>query len=148
MADNVPITAGTGTDIATDDITAVHYQIVKIALGALGTATALHAGAGVEANALRVASFTCPTATVTAVASSASSAQMLASTAGRRGAMMFNDDANLVYVKFGTTASATDYTVQIPAGGYFEFPSPIYTGRVDAIWAADGAGSMRITEIT
>lgn len=147
MADNVTL-PGTGEAVASDDIGTVQYQIVKIALGALGTATALHAGAGVEANALRVADMTCPTSTVTSVASAATSAQMLASTAGRRGAMMFNDDANAVYVKFGTTASATDYTVQIPGGGYYEFPLPIYTGRVDAIWVADGSGSLRITEIT
>lgn len=36
MADNVEITAGTGTDIATDDVAGVHYQKVKIALGADG----------------------------------------------------------------------------------------------------------------
>ncbi len=34
MADNVPITAGSGTDVATDDIGSVHYQIVKIGVGA------------------------------------------------------------------------------------------------------------------
>lgn len=33
MADNVPISAGTGTNIATDDIAGVHYQIVKQAFG-------------------------------------------------------------------------------------------------------------------
>lgn len=39
MADNVPITAGAGTTIATDDIAGVHYQIVKVAHGALDAAT-------------------------------------------------------------------------------------------------------------
>jgi hypothetical protein len=34
MADNVAITAGAGTVIATDDISSVHYQKIKIALGA------------------------------------------------------------------------------------------------------------------
>jgi len=33
MADNVPITAGTGTDIATDDVSGVHFQKVKLDLG-------------------------------------------------------------------------------------------------------------------
>lgn len=36
MADNVPITAGTGTDIATDDIGAKHYQRNKLIFGADG----------------------------------------------------------------------------------------------------------------
>jgi hypothetical protein len=39
MADNTPITAGSGTSIATDDIGSVFYQRVKVSLGADGTAT-------------------------------------------------------------------------------------------------------------
>ena len=39
MADNVAITAGAGTSIATDDIGGVQYQIVKPAFGALDSAT-------------------------------------------------------------------------------------------------------------
>lgn len=34
MADNVEVTAGTGTSIATDDVGGAHYQKVKLALGA------------------------------------------------------------------------------------------------------------------
>lgn len=43
MADNVPITAGSGTNIATDDVSSVHYQIVKLADGTLNS-TALIGG--------------------------------------------------------------------------------------------------------
>lgn len=39
MADNVAITAGTGTSIAADDISSVFYQRVKISHGADGSAT-------------------------------------------------------------------------------------------------------------
>jgi hypothetical protein len=46
MADNVAITAGTGTSIAADDISSVWYQRVKVALGADGTAVDAIAGAG------------------------------------------------------------------------------------------------------
>lgn len=44
MADNVAITAGSGTSIAADDITNVYYQRVKVTLGPDGTATADLAG--------------------------------------------------------------------------------------------------------
>lgn len=54
MADNVAITAGTGTSIATDDIAGVHYQRVKLALGADGAAADAAVGGGTEATALRV----------------------------------------------------------------------------------------------
>jgi hypothetical protein len=38
MADNVPITAGVGTDVATDEVGGVHYQRVKPSWGADGAA--------------------------------------------------------------------------------------------------------------
>lgn len=38
MADNVPITSGSGTSIATDDVGGVHYQRVKPAFGPDGAA--------------------------------------------------------------------------------------------------------------
>lgn len=38
MANNVAVTAGSGTSVATDDVSSVHYQVVKIAHGADGTA--------------------------------------------------------------------------------------------------------------
>ena len=54
MADNVAITAGTGTTIATDDVAGVHHQQVKLIDGTLGSTTAIKAGGGVEAGALLV----------------------------------------------------------------------------------------------
>jgi hypothetical protein len=46
MADNVSITAGSGTAIAADDISSVWYQRMKLSLGADGTAVDAVAGAG------------------------------------------------------------------------------------------------------
>lgn len=43
MADNVAITAGSGTSIATDDLSGVHYQRVKPVWGADGTANDVNA---------------------------------------------------------------------------------------------------------
>ena len=45
MADNVAITAGSGTSIATDDIGGAHYQRIKLATGADGTAADVSAAA-------------------------------------------------------------------------------------------------------
>lgn len=53
MADNVAITAGTGTSVATDDIAGVHYQRVKLALGADGAAVDAVAGAGAVSTAVQ-----------------------------------------------------------------------------------------------
>src|SRR4051812_46208755 len=44
MADNVAITPGAGTSIATDDIGGVQYQRVKVTFGADGTASDVSSG--------------------------------------------------------------------------------------------------------
>ena len=88
------------------------------------------------------------TATVTSVADTATSAQLLASNGNRYGATIFNDSSATLYVKLGTTASATDYTVKVVQNSYYEVPFR-YTGRIDGIWASDpGDGAARITEFT
>jgi len=54
MADNVAITAGAGTTIATDDVSGIHFQRVKLVDGTLDSTTVIAAGGGVEGAALRV----------------------------------------------------------------------------------------------
>jgi hypothetical protein len=87
------------------------------------------------------------TTTLTNVSSSASSVQLLASREARRAFYIHNDSPNDLFVKFGTTASTSSFTVKLLGGAFFEAPTdPIYTGRVDGIWSA-ASGAARITEI-
>lgn len=88
------------------------------------------------------------TAAVTQVGDSASSVQLLAAAPTRLGASFFNDSSAIAYLKCGQTASTASYTVKMAAGGYYELPSPVYTGRIDCIWASDAGGVMAITELT
>jgi hypothetical protein len=60
--------------------------------------------------------------------------------------VIFNDSTQVLYIKFGATASATSYTVQVAAGGYYELPMPVYTGIIDGIWASAN-GNARVTEM-
>ncbi len=87
------------------------------------------------------------TATLTNVSSSATTVSLLASNTSRKGAIIFNDSTAVLYLKFGTTASLTSYTVQIPSNGYFELPLPVFMGAMDGIWASAN-GAARITELT
>lgn len=86
-------------------------------------------------------------ATDVSLASAATSAQLLAANLGRKGLLLTNTDANAVYLYYGTTATTSKFTVKIPTDGYWEMPQPIYTGRIDVIWAADGAGSLVGSEL-
>ena len=55
MADNVAITAGSGTTIKTDDVSGVHYQQVKLVDGTLDATAVVAVDVGAKANALRIA---------------------------------------------------------------------------------------------
>lgn len=88
------------------------------------------------------------TATTSQVADNAASTTLLASNTSRLGASIHNDSSAVLYVKHGTTASATDYSVRMVQYSHYEVPFG-YTGRIDGIWASDpGDGAARITEFT
>lgn len=143
MADNATLNPGSGgITIATDDIGGVHYPVDKIAFGADGSATLVS-----ESNPLPSKEKRSGTATTSSVNDSATSATLLSSNSSRLGATVVNDSASVLYIKCGTTASATDYTVRVPQYGYWECPFG-YTGRIDGIWSADSTGAARITEFT
>jgi len=92
---------------------------------------------------------TSATAIVTSVSSAAADTSLIASNMSRKGILLYNDSTAILYLLFGTgVASASNYTVQIPAQGFFEMPvAPVYTGGFHGIWAAAN-GSVKITELT
>lgn len=85
-------------------------------------------------------------ASVTSVGDSASSVELLAANSDRAGFIIFNDSTAIAYVKFGTTASTSSFTIRLTPYASYVSDFPIYRGKVDAIWASDAGGSMRITE--
>lgn len=87
------------------------------------------------------------TATLSNVASSASSVTLQAANGKRLGWYVFNDSSAVLSVKFGATASTTSLTVNVAAGGFYAMPpGPVYTGVIDGIWASAN-GSARCTEL-
>ena len=86
------------------------------------------------------------TPAVTQVSSSATNVTLIAANTSRLGLAIFNDSTQILYAKFGATASTTSYTVQVAAGGYYEDPFG-YSGRIDGIWASAN-GNAYVTELT
>jgi len=90
------------------------------------------------------------TGTVTSLSQSTSSAQALASSSSRKGACFFNNSNARIYLKFGTTASNSSYTVDLLGGARYYLPicqGGVYTGRIDAIWQSAGSGTLQITSL-
>ena len=84
---------------------------------------------------------------ITSVNSSASDVQILAANDGRRGATIYNDSTQILFLGLSSeTTSTSNFTVQIPADAYFEVPY-VYAGEIRGIWASAN-GAARITEFT
>ena len=85
-------------------------------------------------------------AAVTSVNSLATNQTLLAATSTRLHASIYNSDANTLYIKYGATATTSDYSYAITTGSTWDMPYR-YVGIIDGIWAADGAGAAKITSL-
>jgi hypothetical protein len=120
--------------------------LIPASLGQKTMANSFAVAIASDQSALSTSEVAASTGTASNVASSASNVTILASNSSRKGATIFNDSTAVLYIKFGATASATSYAVQIPSMGYYEVPFK-YTGIIDGIWAAAN-GNARVTELT
>lgn len=88
------------------------------------------------------------TGTQSIVADAATSTTILAANASRKGASVYNDSTEALYLLVGAgTASPTVFTALVSPGGYYEVPFG-YTGILVGIWAANASGSARVMEFT
>jgi hypothetical protein len=85
--------------------------------------------------------------TLSSVASAASSTTILAANGKRKGACIFNTDANALCLRLdgGTATTTTGFNVRLTQNQYFEVPFG-YTGLITGIWEADGAGAANVCE--
>lgn len=86
-------------------------------------------------------------AVVSSVVASISAVSLLAANASRSGGILYNDSSASAYVKYGTGASTSSFTYKMGANSSQEFPIPMYSGLVTAVWDT-ATGSMRVTEVT
>lgn len=121
-ANTIEITEGLGVEVGTRLVGTTNYQKVD--------------RAPVE------------TATLSNVDDSTSSVTLAAANADRLGLIVYNDSSGDLYLKFGSSASSTSFTVKIPADSYWEMPEPVYTGIVTGAWSTDAGGAARVTELT
>jgi hypothetical protein len=86
-----------------------------------------------------------PESTVSNVASAVADTELLDLNLLRSGAAIYNDSTSAVFLKLGTGASSTSYTVKMKSRDYYEVPYG-YTGAVHAYWV-EANGYARITEV-
>ena len=86
------------------------------------------------------------TASVYAVLASITTVSVLNANTNRKGATVYNTAGTDVYIKLGTAATTSVYTVLLNNDDYYELPSG-WTGVVAGI-AASNAGRINVTELT
>lgn len=145
-ADTFGLVAGTVYTAGVNDAVILWSNLRDASGNAIASATAAP-GASDRGLVVRPIDSQPTTATLLSVAGSATSVQLLAANAARRGATIVNDSAAVLYVKLGETASASNYTYRLPAYATLELPDPVYTGRIDGIWAS-ATGNARVTEVS
>lgn len=85
---------------------------------------------------------------VSRVSASATAVTLAASNTIRVGLIIYNDSTSDLYVKFGSSASATDFTYFIPPTGTLEALAGVsYVGEISGIWTT-ATGAAQVTELT
>lgn len=150
MADDIAISPGAGAVVATDESGGRHFQLVKPCFGVDGAATMVSSAAPLPV-VLTPSANEADTASVAAVAGSATVVTLLAANANRLGASFYNDSSALLYLKLGTGASTSSFSVLLEGGDYFELQllagNKVYTGAITGIWAS-ATGNARVTEVS
>lgn len=91
--------------------------------------------------------WTCASADVTSVAGTDSATTLLAARPARMHVVIHNDSTALLYIKYGSDASATDHSYEVQADQHWEMPWGVrYTGILTGVWAS-ATGNARITEV-
>lgn len=90
---------------------------------------------------------TVATSVVTRVPSSLSSQVLVAANPLRQGLLLYNDSTASQYVKFGITATNTDFTVLLVPKVFYEVAQPIFVGRIDVISTSTN-GAIQVTELS
>lgn len=124
--------AGSTTTLALDTYFLTNFDRVEISNTSKG-------------DAISVKELRASVPTVTSVAAAVADTSLLAANPNRLGATVVNDSIAICYLKFGSGASNTSYTVRMTAYAYYEVPFG-YTGRINAYWAS-ATGNARITEV-
>lgn len=84
-------------------------------------------------------------ASVSRVPASLLAVSLSAANPMRMGLLLYNDSTSDAYIKYGTGATSTDYTIKMVGGSYWEMPSPMTTVEITCAWTT-ATGAMQVTE--
>lgn len=88
------------------------------------------------------------TATLTQVDDLDTSQTLLSANSERKGCVIYNNSAAILYVAFSSTATTAAFTYRLVPNATLElFAEKNYTGLISGIWASNSSGQAVITEL-
>lgn len=99
-----------------------------------------------KAQSVSIAESTSSTGTTTPVDAATTETPLLAANSNRKGATIYNDSSETLYIDFNASVSATDYAVSLGQDDFYEVPYG-YTGIIYGIWTGN-IGKARVVEFT
>lgn len=123
---------GTGTGTGSIDVSTLATE--QTLLSAVDILTALANGA----------TLTDPVFSTIQVQSSVSSVILSPSEPSRKSLTIFNNSPSPLCVSFQATSSPETANFVIGVGGYYEMPSPTYTGVISGCWVGEATGTANI----
>jgi hypothetical protein len=64
----------------------------------------------------------------------------------RKGLYVCNSTTVDLDLKLDSGASLTDYNIKVPSNYLYEFPLPVWLGKVTAIFSTTGSGLVQVTQ--
>jgi hypothetical protein len=101
---------------------------------------------GVTANPVTIVVVPAATPACTNVSAAVADTALLAASSTRLWSAIFNDSVATLYLKLGTGASTTSFTIALGRYDYYEPPAH-YTGAINGYWSA-ASGSARVTSLS
>lgn len=88
------------------------------------------------------------TATIVSVSSSTVAQNLFAADSSCRGLLFANNTTETALVALGSTATASNFSLVVPAGANVILPAPVPGVSSSVIWATAGAGSFTATQLS
>lgn len=144
---SVPNGVGITNTVTVNQGTSPWVTSIPNGVGITNTITAAISGDVVVSGGVAITStVTALATTITRITNGVVSQTLAASNANRKTVFLYNDSATTAcYVKFGATATTSDFTIKLFATDTYIMDPPIYTGVIDYICDA-ASGFMEVSE--
>jgi len=139
------VVPGPTADVAVDDVSDTHYQVIKLAVGAAGTANLISTSNPLPISSAGTGALTASSPTAATVGTS--TAEAVASNSSRQGLVLTNTSNNTISFGIGAAAVLNSGITLPPKSVWVMDEFTFATGAVNAI-ASSASSNLAIQEFT